>query len=486
MEDNMKDQVKEALLEILGVGLKHDATGVPTTVYGHGQDSNAQGVFTYPGVDPAVFSSIMGNERGLIGMLPKFPSPFTNPVFQCITGVQADVGAEPTTVCGAAPTGGYTKTCKLLAVFGRYRRQTREIYLDRIGMRRDLADPDYLRVVNSPFLGEAPITRPDIVPAMGDIVSNEIAKILFEFGASVNALISRQVFSGNPANNSGEAYKEFPGLDILISTGKVDAETNTACPSLNSDIKNFNYGLVDAVNSQIIDYITAMARYLTTNASGMGFDPTSWVLVMRPDLFYEITAIWPCRYYTYRCQTNRDTAGLDPVGTFDSVQMTKLRDEMRKGRFLIIDGVQWPVVLDHGIVEESCDDTGNLECGRFASDIYFVPLTVLGGTPVTYVEYFQHQNADMASAQALGADVKITNNGAWIFTKLQTHLCILWQGKVEPRIVLRTPQLAGRITNVAYEPLQHVRDPFPADGYFTDGGVTSRTARSDYSEWSAQ
>ena len=60
---------------------------------------------------------------------------------------------------------------------------------------------------------------------------------------------------------------------------------------------------------------------------------------------------------------------------------------------------------------------------------------------------------------------------------------IWWSGKIENRIILRTPQIAGRITNVCYEPLQHERDPFPSDPYFVNGGNTSRTAATLNAEW---
>jgi hypothetical protein len=55
--------------------------------------------------------------------------------------------------------------------------------------------------------------------------------------------------------------------------------------------------------------------------------------------------------------------------------------------------------------------------------------------------------------------------------------------KIEPRVVLRTPQLAGRIDNVLYEPLQHVREPFADSAYFYDGGVSIRATPSVNAVW---
>ena len=56
--------------------------------------------------------------------------------------------------------------------------------------------------------------------------------------------------------------------------------------------------------------------------------------------------------------------------------------------------------------------------------------------------------------------------------------------KTEQRVVLRAPHLAGRIDNVMYEPIQHLRDSDPDSDYFMDGGVSYRTApRTSYSVW---
>jgi hypothetical protein len=479
-------QLVDSLIEAIKErGLKHDASGTPTAVYGHGQDATQRGLFTFPGVAPEVFSTIVGTEPGMIGVLPKYPSVYTNPTYFSITGIQADIGSEPSTVCGAAPTAGYMKGCKLTSPFGRFRRQTREIYLDRIGARVDLSDPDYLQLMNNPIGGNDPILNPS--PFGGNNpLTNEIAKVTIEMGFSINNLLNRQLWIGSPANNNGEAYKEFAGFDLLVAANQVDCETNTACPSLYSDIKDFAYGRVDAASSAIIDYLTYLTRYTGKLARSTGLDPVTWVFAMREELFYEISQIWACRYYTYRCQSNADTGGLDPVGQFDSAAAVTLRDDMRNGRYLIIDGKKFPVVFDDGIPEEDSTDTGNLADGCFASDIYLIPLTVLGGKPVTFMEYFDHTNKDLATALGEGKlanTVGVTNNGAWIWVVYQTGLCAFWQWKVEPRVVLRTPQLAGKITNVAYCPLQHTRQPFPEDGYFKNGGITHEDNPTRYAGW---
>jgi hypothetical protein len=56
--------------------------------------------------------------------------------------------------------------------------------------------------------------------------------------------------------------------------------------------------------------------------------------------------------------------------------------------------------------------------------------------------------------------------------------------KTEPRLILRTPQFAGRLQNVTYCPIQHTDDPLPSQDYWTNGGVPSgRPFPSPFSEW---
>jgi hypothetical protein len=55
--------------------------------------------------------------------------------------------------------------------------------------------------------------------------------------------------------------------------------------------------------------------------------------------------------------------------------------------------------------------------------------------------------------------------------------------KTEMRIVLRTPQLAGKIQNVRYSPLQHLKDYNPDSVYHLDGGVSLREAGTTYAVW---
>ena len=106
---NQLDKAMEALAEALEpiqaqrqarqFGLKHTASGTPiATGYSHGPGGN----FSFPGVDPAIFHTAVGN-MGILGRLPTTPSVYSDPTFEVLTGVLADSEGEKDTVCEDAP-----------------------------------------------------------------------------------------------------------------------------------------------------------------------------------------------------------------------------------------------------------------------------------------------------------------------------------------------------------------------------------------------
>jgi len=287
------------------------------------------------------------------------------------------------------------------------------------------------------------------------------------------------LWTGNPVNNTGGGgYKELTGLQLLVNTGYNDAETAQACPSLDSDLKNFNYRRIDAAGNGtlLVDAISTMYHFVKDLADRTGMMPVRWVFAMRAELFWEITKVWPCSYLTYRCQVT----GNEQV-QINAADQVRFRDEMRAGSYLLIDGERVEVVLDDGIPEATNTTNANVTSGCFASDIYLLPMSVIGGQSSLYLEYFEYSNPSITDA--LGNLVLGRIEGAFLVWPRQTNQCVVWQEKIEPRLVLRTPWLAGRLQNVQYCPLQHTREPFPTDPYFVDGGRISRSGPSFADIW---
>ena len=468
----------EALTGQKSLGYKHDAPGAPGAAgYAHGPG----GLLSFPGVDPQVFQTIIGVRPGVLGEMPTRASVFTDPVYQFLTGVQAGTGDNKEEVCDPAPVAGLTKGGKVSIPFGRYEFQTREVELNRMGQRNDRADPVDLRL-----MGNA-IPSGDIFGvnqnAPGDVLTNEMEKAFFERNIFAHRTLARQIWTGNPVNNAaGGGYKEFPGLAVQVNTGYVDAETGLALPSLDSDVKDLNFLCVDANGDALVDAITYMYRFVKNTAAMTGVMPVRWMFAMREELFYEITKVWPCAYFLGGC-TVVDASG-ERV-TINAKDQIDLRDQMRQGLFLLIDGTKVEVVVDDGIPELTDADNANIAAGSFASDIYLLPMSVMGGTSTLFLEHFDYENASIQSALENLVIAQTKTNGAWLDTIRQTIWCLQWQMKIEPRVVLRTPWLAGRLNNVCYRPLQHTRQPFPDDPYFVDGGETQRPGPSFFGVWNS-
>lgn len=440
------------------------------------------GLFGVMGLERDIISSRM-QPFGLADRLPAIGTNVMNPMFAYFTGFTPSTGAVAEGVCDDPPTAGSGLTCIQTAQFGRVSYQTRTLEVNRLGQQINRGEFQDLRFFNDPLAnGIGGITTPAGVGSGGNL-RQEVAMRMVELGVDFQLTLSRMIYEGNPSNNSGgDGYREFPGLDILIGTNKVDALTNTACDALDSDIKDANYQRVDAAGDYYVDILSALMHYLRTNASGMNFGQTTWAIVMRPELFWELSAVWPCVYMTYRCRTS---GGAEP--DISAVDMIRMRDDMRNSSYILIDGIRYEVIQDNNIREET-QITGpgaSIPSGCAASDIYVIPLTTRGGVPVTYWEYFDYRTSlNILGAGPLAAQWFWSDGGKFLWHfKPPANWCIQWLCKIEPRLILRTPQLAGRLLNVLYCPRQHTRDVRTTDPYFVGGGQGGRTGITTYAEW---
>lgn len=471
-------------------GWKHDVSGTPATSgFMHGPN----GLLRYPGVDPAVFHTIVGS-MGILSELQFTPTVYANPTYETITGITGDEvdqgGSEPDGICDDAPTSGMKKGCIVQAPFGRYKRGTREVAMERLGQRVDRADPMDLFIVGSP------LNNP-IFPSAGnlegmtltpDVLINEWANIVSDRAVAMHRLLSKQIWTGTPSNNAvNGGYKEFAGLTRLINTGYKDLLTGDRCQSIDSDVWDFQYNRIDATPAtanQLVTTIQYLFRTRRNLAMRTGVEPVRWAFVMQEPLFYELTkvGVWPTAYLI------GGTTVLDVNGqrvTMDAKDAIDMRDQMRQGRYLIIDGMQVAVIFDDGI--PITDHDGNVIAGHgaavptgcFSSSIYLVPFSVLGGRLTLYGEHMQYQNPSIQSVMGMPTLARVV--GPFFETPRQTNTCIVFDILIEPRVILRTPWLAGRIDNIVFCPAEMTRQPYPGDDYFINGGVIGARTGPDYS-----
>ena len=416
---------------------------------------------------------------GLGSRLPHYPTVYEQPFYAAITGFTDKVGSEPTTPCADAPRC-YMKSCDLTAQFGRTQRDTGTIEINDVMLRKNRGDFTDLRLFGS-LLGESGFTPGGMSEA--DVLNLVTKAEMLTAVVCLERELAWQLWNGSPFNNTG-AYKEFPGLAAQIATGQMDAHTATLCPALDSDVKNFGYQNVESQNSlrDIVGHLSYLEAYLYFNADRMGLLPLSAVVCMRPELWYILSAIWPCAYNTNKCSV-MDTPGIDAVPQIDAGAMTRMRDDMRNGMFIDINGRRYPVVTDTGIYEAT-NATGpaSIAAGEYASSIYFVPLNA-GGLDVTYMEHIDYRAGQPDVNLLRGTEQFWTDDGKYYWAIEFQKWCYKLSVKTEQRVILRTPQLAGRIDAIKYRPVQHFRSPDPDSPYFMDGGVSMRSDTFTYHVW---
>jgi hypothetical protein len=439
------------------------------------------GLWSGPGLDQVVISTYV-QPMSVRTILPNYPTVFEDPRFAALTGFTAPDGSQPTNACDDAPSG-FTKSCQLTALFGLKRFDTQELEMDRIISRVNRGDFGDLRLMGDVL----PKIFGNMLGGVGgaastadDALNVATAAEMLRAANYMEMALHIDTWQGNALTGT------FPGLDSQIATGQVDAATNTACPSLDSDVKGFAWNDVCGTTLDIVEYLSAMEFYIKSLAQSTGMMPVKWVWVMRPELWHELSACWPCKYNTNRCTSGYITSG-DQVVSLMGNEMITERDAMRRGLTLDVNGTTYPVILDSGIFEfTEATGLGNLKSGEFASSIYFLPLTIQGAFPVTYFEYLDYRQAARDEAYLGGKQVwTITDAGAYSWAWSFTKWCFKGHLKTEQRVVLRTPQLAGKLQYVKYSPLQHLREPDFSSPYHVDGGVSLPSTGTRYAVWNS-
>lgn len=471
-----------------GTARKNDPPMSPVGPYLHGPN----GLFNRRDRDNPVFSAIMGPMMGVADSLPVFNGARfldnnwggTDAAFESlITGVTAgeldDFANQPTVPCEDGPTGGLLKFCSMVNTYGNYKMSTRELEIDRSGRVADRVDAFSVEVANT--FPQGLFATPSDTPSLQNAVNNELASRIWEMTMGFKRMFAPRVFIGSPTNNNGEA-RDIVGLDIHINAGnKIDATSQTLCTAANSDVKNFGNVVVSAPGANIVKYIEMADAFVTFKARRQGLGTPEYEIAMRPELWFEITQVIPIQKYLQVLGViNGVTNGraiVDARGVYDE------RDAIRNSMQIPVNGRMIKVVLDDTIPETSMGNINGVP--TYKSTIYGIPLTVMGGFPVTFWEWFNHGNAqEMAIQQRVNGLTWTTDGGMFRWFADFSKGCLKLNAKFTPRLRMRTPQIAWRIDNVAYQPLQHFDSWDPDSVYHTDGGVTQGETQKYYSSWS--
>lgn len=438
-------------------------------VFMHGPD----GLFhVYDAERPLI--SLQRYGTSLATELPSKESTSLYPMFGYIGGWGAGGGEnEPEGPCDPAPTSGSLYTCWQTAEFGVYRRSTPLIDVSQFGLYTGRSEfRDFLLINPPPGIDD--MLAPSRAGGAGININQEFMLRMMALGVEFERLLGPQVYYGNPDNSSTVpgGYAEYPGLDILIATGHMDARRpGVTCTGLDSLLYNFNYAAVDASGgATIVTLLTAVMRYMRTLARITNLDPVEWAFAMRDDLFNAIVDVWPCAYLANRCSVTSQADGI--IGNIELNTLVQLREAMRNGSYIEIDGQKISVIKDSWIRERNNATTGgSLDPGEYASDIYLLPLTIRNNIAATYWEYanWDRANGPMEAIRQANREpfFEVSDNGRWLWTMpAPTETCLSASARMMTRLIELCPHLCAHLSNFMYSPVIHQPDANPSDSFY--------------------
>jgi hypothetical protein len=466
-----KQYTMEEVKAFMELAFKNDpaSTTLPgAQLHGPLQDGSGRyGPLTYPGVRPEMLSAFQ-RPPSLSGALPLLRSDVASEIVEIQTGMTVEGGTNATGFCGDPPGPGALKVCQQAYAFGEYYVKDDLNAIGKVGLRKDRSDVQRTIMNNSPSYVAQWV--PGAAFQLTDTFS-QLAYEMYKIGVGVERDVCHVTIQGDTTLASAAAHhgwiSEFSGLDNQIKTGYTDAITGDVCPAADSYVGSFNAAITgtDATTSRnIVQFISDMVYGITARAADVGMNGTQWAFVMRRDQFKPLIETWSCNYLTSRCSYASNNAQNQ-----DAAMVRMMLDGMMAGNYLLVDGIQYPVIFDECIPRET------LANQYYKADIYFVPLG-WGGMPLTYFEYFDMGNPySMQMTDMLNMAVERMNNGLWLVGERDTGLCVEHHYQMAVRLIVDAPFLAGRVDDVWYNFYAPSREAIPGSSLYVDGGTTLRT-----------
>lgn len=445
-------------------------TGLTIAPHGH----NA--LFNNYGVEPGVMSTLImprGIERTLTEMGHVQMSMYLNPIYEILTGQTAGTGEEATGVCSEdVPMPGDLKVCNQTYPFGEFTMKTKPFRVDNAGQLLNRSEILDLRLLNNPF-GDAA----QIIPT-GDqnLFRNTLAKAVAELTTEFSRRYARIPITGNIINatyvDGGVYGTAFNGLDVLVNTGYADVFTHVACTAADPLLVNAAGANIQNTAGTTVRRYVENYRAVKYLAEQLQVNDVQWAYLMRYQKFLALTEVWPCAYETYRCTTAAPNANSVVIDVSASEQGA-MRQAMRDGHYLLIDGDKVPIIIDTTMPET------NIGGGDFQSDTYLLPLksATLGGQ-LLYMDYFNYRGPfgmqSIISQLGPQDEYRVSPDGRFaIFFMGGTAFCKQVMIRTRKRMVLRAPFLAVKIEDESYSVYVHEREWDPAGSFYQDGGQTS-------------
>lgn len=451
------------------------------------------GLFTTPGLMPDIPSTYIAPE-GFENFLEMNGHVRINrdasPIYGIMTGMTASSGTEPTEPCDEnVRVAGNMKMCQQSLPFGELTMKSQVMRLDNAGKLNNRGQSLDLRLINNPYDSTTAGQLGNVQPQ--DIFRSTVAKTLTELTTAFKHDYANLIWNGNPANTTGSSggYIEWWGLNSIVNTGYQDAITSARCEAADSLVHDFGDAIVQNNAATAVRWFIEVYRDRSLLAQQIRMSGVQFAWVMRRQLFLALTEVWPCAYNTFRCY-NASPNAASTVVSIDGNQQAMMREQMRMGNYLLIDGVAVPVIIDNTM------DEIDHKNGNFTSNAYLIPLRANSfsetGGQLTYIEYFDYRNelGMVGELERLGLNMsgifKVSPDGRFVaMIPSPTAFCVQVMMRTSKRLIMRTPFLAARIDNIQYNVYQHERDYNRDSSFYVNGGNTSYTPPSFYPPFSS-
>ena len=455
--------------------LKHTTGTANAAMLLHGPG----GMFNTAGLENPFLSTVV-RPIGLGSALPAFPTVYTDPRYGVLTEIVGRGETQPDEICDPAPTAKM-KSGTLSAAFGRVQTATATIDLGTITQVLNNADRTDLMLMGQILEpAESGSSYPSNVNE-SNLLNNAIQAEMVSASFLMGLFMGEMLWQGDPASaTTGGGYIPFNGLAKLVKTGYVDSNTGNVLPPVDSVIIDGAWGTIGLGGTfDLVGKLRSTLNYLNDLANKTVGGAT-FALAMRPEVWDAVSDVWAVLY------ADELTGAVDASSasrwTLNADSLTSTRDALKASMQLPIGGRVYPVVADAGIKQlANADDGTNIPAGSFSSSIYVLPLTVGPGMPVLYWEYLDWSvTLSLASQAGVREEVFWTDSGRFAWTMSRQKLCIDMQCRTEPRVILRTPQLAARIDDTLVTPDMLFRDPYVANDGYVAGGEETRVAPTKY------
>lgn len=304
----------------------------------------------------------------------------------------------------------------------------------------------------------------------GEQITDELMWSLVMAGTALKQDLKRMLINGNP-----DTTGNFAGLEALVNTGYVDAQSARRCSAMDSYVLNWgNNVMTYAFNGThvLIDYIVDIVRRIRTRAafSNLGQIASGEMILMMPsyirDALLDAFTFWTIQSGVAYNEVN-----------FSNYETRTFRNSLNGGGYgdgqIFIDGQPLPIITYdwHDMTQVA---------PRFVGDIYILTRSI-GSMPVMWGQYVDMNAPAAAFEREAGyAHYKATDGGRFLTYWKTDNTCTEATVLMRPNIYLNAPWAQARISGVAaLRPLAPI-SPDPTSAYFAEEYLATASCPEDY------